>query len=373
MLNLVYHIKNSGYTAEKLAEKTGITVERLASIINGSIEPNMSDIRKISRALKLSIDFLTSTNEQFQEINLLFRKAITNERDKPAADKFSHIIGNSFTILSDNISPRVWLEKFPAVENTYLNAEKLAMQFREMFLGGDNVSPVLHLPQIIANDLNCIVYVTDLGKGVDGASAIISGVPFIFVSLRFVPRMLFTLAHELAHIIAHHEQGDFARFDKTIPSLQKSTFKDEAFANAFASCLLLPRDGLGVTLKKIREHFHITGDLGDIEILYLCRIYGVSFEVAARRCEDLDLLPRGGAISLYEKLKESHESPEKRAKELGIQERPPIEFPKVSPKLIAAAIDKINTGEVSLGKASEILSMPINEILNHHSLRSLDE
>jgi Zn-dependent peptidase ImmA (M78 family) len=367
MINLVYHIKNSGLSIEKLSVKTGITEDRIMAILENVTHPTMSDIRKFSKALKLSIDFLISDNSQFQEINLLFRQAIRNENDKFKADKFSHIIGNTFSILENYISPTELFNKFPRNENTYQHAESLADLFRSMFLDNDYVSPMLNLPRLLADKLNCIIYVTDIGVDVDGASAMINNVPFIFISERFPPRMLFTLAHELGHILAHHNIGEnFAVFDKKITTLRNDTFIEESFSNAFASCLLLPKEGVGITLKKIREHFHITGELGDIELLYLSRIYGVSFEVAGKRCEDLDLLPSGGAISLYEKLKAEHESPEKRAKEIGIQQRPNIEFPRVSSNLIYSAIKKINSGEVSLGKASEILSMPIHEIINIH-------
>jgi Zn-dependent peptidase ImmA (M78 family) len=374
MLNLIYHIQNSGYKVEKLSEKSGITIDRLKAIVNDGAEPTMSDVRKISKALKKSIDFLLSDNAQYQEINLLFRQAIKTEQDKPAADRFSHIIGNTFEILSNYQSPASLLDRFPKSNNTYQDAEALSVEFRNIFLKGDFVSPLLQLPKILVEELNCIVYVTDLGKDVDGASAFIQDVPFIFISPRFEPRMLFTLGHELGHILAHHERGkNFAMFDKNINSIKNDKFKEEAFCNAFASCLLLPQEGLGLTLKKIREHFKVHGDLGDIELLYLSRIYGVSFEVAAKRCEDLELLPKGGAASLYEKLKQEHESPEKRAKELSLPERPKIEFSSVSSNLVNSAIQKINAGEVSIGKASEILSMPISNILSHHAQKTLFE
>jgi Zn-dependent peptidase ImmA (M78 family) len=184
--------------------------------------------------------------------------------------------------------------------------------------------------------------------------------------------MLFTLAHELGHLLAHHNrQENFARFDKNVLAQNNNKFKEEAFSNAFSSSLLLPREGIGITLKIIRKHFENEGDLGDVEILYLSRIYGVSFEVAAKRCEDLGLLPKGGAISLYNEIKQNHESPEKRAIELNLPDRPKVEFPKVSANLIFSAIKKINAGEVSLGKASEILSIPMADILKHHFLNQI--
>ena len=367
MQNLRYYIENSGLTIKALSEKSGITPDRISSIVIDGAEPTMSDVRKLSKVLKLSIDFLTSDNKQYEELNLLFRKALSSEKEKQNADKISYIVGNTFSLLSTYKANPLLFEGFPIIQNTYSEAGDLANKFRELFCKSDFVSPLLDLPKIIAEELNCVLYVTDLGQGFDGASAIINKIPFIFISPRFKPRMLFTLAHELGHIIAHHDKEvDFANFDKHTTFLKRNKSKDEGFANAFASQLLLPANGVGITLHKIRELMNIEGDLGDVEIILLSRIYGVSFEVAAKRCEDLDLLPEGGAISLYEHITKHHESPEKRAAQLQLPDRPVITFPKVSPALIKAAIGKINAGEMSLGKVSEILSVSITDIINQN-------
>ena len=367
MHNIIYHIQNSGLTIEKLSKKSGIIPDRISLLVEGKVEPTMSDIRKLSKALKLSTDFLVSDNEKFEEINILFRQTMKRGADKRNADKVSYIIGNSFSLLQNYKSDQSLFRDFPIVENTYENARLFATKFRKLYLSSDFIAPLLHLPKIVAEELGCILYIADLGQDVDGASAIINSIPFIFISPRFEPRMLFTLAHELAHILSHHDKDkNFAKLDSNI-EIGRNKLKDESFANAFASELLLPEEGVGLTLRKIREHFDIKGNLGDVEIIYLSRIYGVSFEVAAKRCEDLKLLPHGGAISLYEKLKTDYGSAEKRANELNIPERPKIEFPKVSTKLIDLAINKINTGEISLGKASEILSISVADIVNYNA------
>src|SRR5205807_1927125 len=127
--------------------------------------------------------------------------------------------------------------------------------------------------------------------GVDGASAYLDGMPFIFISARFLPRMLFTLAHELGHLAAHHDPSQsFAVIDEEEDDAELRAHGgiEEAYAHAFASALLMPRAGVGIALKKVREVAKSSGnELGDVEILYFARIFGVSFLAAARRCEDL--------------------------------------------------------------------------------------
>lgn len=363
MLNLIHHIQESNLSVEKLSAKANIALDRLREILQGA-EPSMSDLSKLSKALKLSIDFLISDENENHQLNLLFRKNIQNDAQKQYADKFTHMVGNSFKLLSDYHINKSLIENYNlSVENTYSNAEILANKFRNDFCNNDLYSPLLNLPQIIDEKLNCILYITEFGNDIDGASAIINGIPYIFISPRFEPRMLYTLAHELAHILAHHDfKENFIKMDKNISG--RNTFKDEAFANAFASCLLLPLPGVSLTLQKLRQHYKNNGPIGDIEILYLSRIYGVSFEVAARRCEDLDLLPEGGAISLYQALKQNHGSPEKRAEEAGLPERFKIHFPRVSTHLVKSALEKVKAGDISLGKVSEMLSVPIPVLIS---------
>ena len=107
--------------------------------------------------------------------------------------------------------------------------------------------------------------------------------------------------------------------------------------------------------------------ISDIELIYLSHFYGVSFDVAAMRCEILELLPTGGASSLSKYISEHFGNPEKRAKELGITDRGQINFPPLA-NFIYKNINKlIEEGVYSVGKISDMLDIPIKEILNYRS------
>lgn len=368
MPNLVNYITNSGLSSKSFAKKAGIEIERFTSITNGLEEPTMSEVRKISKVLKVPVELLISNESQFEKVNVLFRQAVKNKKEQQEADKISYTVGNALSLLEDQQYNRLLFDDVPSVENNHKGARLLASFFRKKYCHGDFLRPLLDLPRIVSEDLNVILFTLSLGSNIEGASAIIDSIPFIFISPSFGPRMLFTLAHELAHILSHHNKGNsFAQVDENIDEIGRSKFVEEAFANAFASELLLPEEGVGVTLKSIRNHFGHSGAIGDIDIIYLSRIYGVSFDAAAKRCEDIKLLPSGGAISLSNKIKEEHKSAEKRADELNIRKRPPITFPKVSLTLIDLALEKINSGELSIGKASEILSVPMAELFKQNA------
>jgi Zn-dependent peptidase ImmA (M78 family) len=174
--------------------------------------------------------------------------------------------------------------------------------------------------------------------------------------------MLFTLAHEIGHLIAHSEESEFAVIDEEID--WQTTNARERYANAFASALLLPPSGVGTALQTFRKMYDVKSDaVGDLEILFLARIYGVSFQVAAQRCEVLDLLPRGSAFSLHEKLTKEHGSPEKRADEVGLPPRPKLEFPAAPEMLVREAVKSIREGRVSLGRAASTLGMSLSALV----------
>jgi Zn-dependent peptidase ImmA (M78 family) len=203
---------------------------------------------------------------------------------------------------------------------------------------------------------------------IDGASAFIEGLPFVFVAERFPPRMLFTLAHEIGHLVAHHDPAaSFAVLDtdEECSGGKKRKNADEFYAHAFASCLLMPARGVGVALQKIRSMQSQTQDqVGDLEILLLSRIYGVSFHAAAKRCEDLSLLPKGGAASLAEAITKKYGSAEKRAEQANLPPRSRIDFPQVPEPLLLAALERVRAGELSIGKASAVLGLSISDLIS---------
>lgn len=371
MRNIAKLIEDSGNTIKSVSKKSEISLERITEIVEGK-NPTLAELRQLANALKIDISQFAS-NRSTENTSLLFRNTMGNNlspSQELTIEVLSKQLEESLEMLSES-NKIEWLNSFNVETHNYQNAERLAENFRKVFFDDDNVSPLLNLPKLVVNKLNVILVIPKRLK-IDGASAIIDGKAFVFIAPRnFPPRMLFTLAHEVGHLIAHHKIFEnFAVFDaeESLGNIRPNKLVKERFVDAFASCLLLPEKGVGITLRKIREIYNIKGNyVGDIELLYLANIFGVSFQVAARRCEDLNILEKGGAISLYEKLCKEYKSPEGRARELNLPPRPEINFPSVSPQLLVSAIESIKKGDLSIGRAAKNLNLSISSVINAHS------
>ena len=365
-------LRSLALTAGEIAGTSRLPMERVNAIMEGA-PADLSELRALSHGLRLPMRAFATGRRAADaegEVGLRFRGAV---REAPPAqratvDYVAGFVEAALAVLPERRSAPAWLNEMKPAEQTFLEAHRLAHRFRNLFMDGRENDPALNLPQILSDVAGTIIGGLRLSR-YEGASVIAGGYGFIFVSPRFLARMLFTLAHELGHIVAHHGREESAVFDRTtqIGAWRHRTL-EERFVDAFASILLLPDRGVGLALRAIRQALNVSsGNIGDVEILYLARFFGVSFEVAARRCEQLELLPEGGAISLTEALKKKFGSPERRAEELGLPPRPEILLPKVSDNLLRPLMKALEAGTISTGWAAERFGLSIEELFTAHA------
>lgn len=355
-----------------VAVKSSIASDRLAAIAVGA-EPSLGEARRIATALKLPLSALLPNAERTPTgtAELLFRGAVNNEKTAQAAQRLATRVDASlsFERNAEQSTTPWWWSSFEAGGLTADEAEQNAAAFRRVFYDDDQLGPLLSLPSIVADRMSVMMFVINANE-IDGASAFLEGVPYVFVSARFKGRMLFTLAHELGHLVAHHDPGaSFAVVDEDLEGRHTGSNKgQEQYANAFASALLMPQQGFAIALKKIREFAKTTNyEVGDLEINFLARFFGVSFWAAALRCESLGIIPRGGAAALNERLSKEFGSPEKRAEKAGLPPRPEVFFPQVPSVLLRSAVNQIRKGDLSLGRAAELLELSISDIMTFNA------
>jgi Zn-dependent peptidase ImmA (M78 family) len=367
MSQLSKTLRGLGLGADQIALNTRLPLERVQAILRGE-DALLAEVRAISTGLRVPLKILATgrrPGDEGSELGLLFRGT---RQERPEFDvtveRVATFVEAALRVLPQRDTISSWLTNFAPGEETYEEAGRLALLFRSLFYTQSLDDPVDNLPEVLNRSGGVV-----LGKlrfsQYEGVSLIAGNYCFIFVSGRFAGRMLFTLAHELGHVIAHHQKGQTPIFERasSIGNFRRAS-RSEGFVDAFASNLLLPDRGIARAIQTIRDHYKITSsEIGDVEILLVARYFGVSFDVAARRCEELELLPVGGAYSLSEKLKKDFGSAEKRADALGVPSRRPFDFPSVSPNLAAAIATSINCGDVSIGWAADQFGLSLGEIL----------
>lgn len=349
----------------RLARKTGIGIDRLKALSRGE-DATASELMKLSNTFGVGVSDLVRKEVDPHGAEYRFRAAANRSataqgvRQKTINEIATRIDGIDELIERHDVAVQAWA----APEGLRNDPFALAAWFRESCLAGDQVSPVLSLAKTLDSCLGIVTVVLHRSD-VDGVSAVVKDTAYIFIRAQFKPRMLFTLAHELGHLLAHSCRNDFASIDP-IGSVSRRAIghDEERFANDFASELLMPQAGVGVALREIRDAYaNREQPIGDIEILLLSHIFGVSFEAAARRCEQLELLPRGGSRALVVHVSKEFGSPERRAAHVGIPVRPEPEFPIVSEKVLRAAAEAVASGNISIGRVMDRLHVTYEDLL----------
>lgn len=117
-------------------------------------------------------------------------------------------------------------------------------------------------------------------------------------------REIFTLAHEVGHVILHLEDRN-SFIDDNVTINGRSMDEKEQEANYFAACLLMPSDDVDRFIDFEIKNFREKG-LSAMDIARIMSEFSVSFDMALNRLENLDV------IDSNQKLRLDNEKTEKR-------------------------------------------------------------
>jgi Zn-dependent peptidase ImmA (M78 family) len=363
--NIAAHLASRHLTVEKAAKKAGLTPERFQQVVGGA-KASLGEMRGIAKALQVPVSSLMERAPS-EPIRMLFRQTLDQRESVEGyspVDVLSSQVRDAIT-LARGFAPNLgWLDLFEGLVPTQDAAPAFAEMFRRAFGKLDDLEPFPHLPQVAADMGVLLLFSRD--PTVEGVSAIVDGYAVVVIGARtFKPRMLFTIAHEMGHLVAHHDSrsAGYAHLDKAADWSRAPRRTEEKFADAFASALLLPEHGVLTALKAVREQLGISQrPLGAIEIAWIAHLFHVSFEVAARRFETLGLLQQSGARAFYQRLEDDFKNPEKFAASIDIPPRPDLVI-ETSQALVQSAAAKVRAGELSLGRAAELLNVPISTLV----------
>lgn len=344
-----------------LSRRSGLTRRRIDEL-SGGAEATISEVRALSDALKLSISALLDAGSRTEKADLRFRKALTRT-SAPAEARILSIIG-AFGRYPD-LLPHHRAPPLSASLQDSRTIELSAQSIRQTLVGNEyRDDPMPRLPELLDNaKFAHVIRLKNLS--VNGAAALYNGAALIFVASQFPPRSLFTIAHELGHLAFGHLNSSPVLIDTDTVGTFQGENDEERLCDAFAASLLIPAHGLARYLQIIRNRFRFEEDeLSTTEILLVSRYFGTSFLAAAFRFEQLNLLPRGGAIAFEREIAENHGSPEQLANEANLPDRTKIAIPVISKSLRLSLRKAIETGRISLGFLADAFGLSSEEMLN---------
>lgn len=223
-----------GYSQKKFADFIGVSQTVISKIEKGvkPLDDNLVDL--LSNVVSENF-FL----QRISQINLKIYYRQSASTAKSTTDLFESrlsLIANHISYCLEEIEPPVNLLPSIDLNDFGLNPEYLAKEVRSQFnLGLSPINDIVELLESKGVFIHFYDYpfVSPQNKTLDGVSFFISGCPVILVNNKIQnARKVFTIAHELGHLIMH---SNF--IVESIRDVEKE-------ANEFASEFLLPKRAL---------------------------------------------------------------------------------------------------------------------------------
>lgn len=342
-----------------LSKRTGISLDRLREISSGE-DASLDELRAISHVLRIPLDALSRLDESVGKAEARLRSGKDPAHIYSAECRIREVIEflrRFRSLRSKSFRLKADIGRLGSVEDS-------ALVTREQIFSD---SPHSETFQDISGELSrgrLAVIISLRGLTVSGASAVVDGINFIFSSRQYTPRMRFTISHELGHILLGHCDNGII-IDEVIENERRSLDNEERLANAFASCFLLPVDALTPFIHVVRRNLGLeSSSISSIELAYISRWFGVSFDVAGLRLEQLGIIERGVTRRLADIISKRHGSPEAYMRSLPIDMNY-HDVPAMSKNLRRVLKKSIENGSLSLGRISNIFGYSVGELYEY--------
>jgi len=323
-----------------------VTAQAIGKYERGEDIPSSKVLSSLAKALKVSISYLLDTQGLVLSGVEFRTKANTTAKDRAHVEtEVLEWIERYLQVeLVLDLDSSKWQCPVPCPRklNDIAEAEQLAKDVREAWKLG--IDPIPNMTELL-EEKGLKVLTVPLPDRVSGFTCMVGrgegqpGLPVIVVNDQFsLERRRLTLAHELAH--------------RLIDTHCLSEKDEEKAANLFAGAFLMPRDHL---LKEVGKQRNA---LGYNEIVDLKHVYRVSGMALLMRLRQLDVISQPTLVYAFQTIArgwrtqepEELEKPTKR----GQRERA-RRFERLSYRALAE-------GLISLGKASELLRLPVSEV-----------
>lgn len=339
-----------GMTQMELGELLGVTRQTISNYLAGNQIIDSGKLFKLARYFGKSLDYFLCEDEEPAPLTLMFRAAHPNENDQASFDKVIRrfklyeqalmLVGQKVSFLPSSHSLQSDGESLCEQEKGLI--EDIAYKQRQ-FLGIDGAVGQSLFSVLEDAGFNIVAF--PLEAEIWGMSAHSDIGPFIYVndaSGICEERKIFSLAHELGHLILDRRQYSSSHFK------HQSARKDvhELAADHFAACFLLPRE-------RLKQESNLGIPLNSMpQLLRLKQKYNVSIQTLIRSLNEYGLLSNSSKIQLFRYLS---------AKGYRKTEPHPISYVEKGDKLIRLVQHLYLEGQIGPSKVAELLDISLQD------------
>lgn len=261
-----------------------VTAQAIGKYERDEDMPSSGVLHALASALRVSEDYLLSTDEMVLDGVEFRKKEIASKREEAFVEgRALHLLERYLTIEAVlGLASVTWDKprEAPYPVKEVADAESAARAIRVHW--GLGIDPIPNLSELL-EERGIKILSVDLSD-IDGLTANVKrkdGEPIPVIVIKesaWAERKRFTLAHELGHILMDVDQG----------------IDSEKAANRFASAFLMPVEALWREIGKVRTMI----SLG--ELLHLKELFGVSFQAIVYRCQELGIIGKAAYRKLFQ-------------------------------------------------------------------------
>lgn len=234
--------ESRGFTQTSLARVTNLTQATISRIEKGLANVSDTELNEIAGATGYNIDFFYKTHDVYPLKHFYFRKNLGSGTNTKKIEAIVNIVSSNVRDLLESIEVETNIP-FIDLKKERSTPEETAIRIRDYF--NFPKGPIRNLIGKLEK-FGIIIHFYNFHKDlkIDGVSFITpEGTPVILVNNeRASSRKMFTIAHELGHIIMHFK------------SFIDSEYRDvEDEANRFAAELLVPEKDIKGSLFNLDE------------------------------------------------------------------------------------------------------------------------
>jgi len=350
--NLIRYRKGLRLSQDRLAERIGMSRQTIINYEKAQTLPDSKNLSLLAKHLGVTLDDLLRPADRLPQTvsNFCFRAHSTFTK-KPQFASYIQNLLTTYTALETAVGlPPYAPESTPChqVQGNEHRIQQIAKSFRTRLGFGDAPIPNLFeaVEEIGLKVLRLPVEQDDF-FGVSACSATQGAFVLINTHNISIERQLFTLAHEIGHLIFHRDEYQDQLLAPTDTESEKAR---EAVANCFASYLLVSQEAFN-------QARHNMGD----DLLRLKAYFRVSYQTILMRFDELGIQDYSAMIK---KLRGTYKRKTKQPLTNDIELEPRLQeqdFP-LNQRYNTLIWQALEREKISESKAAELLNMTIEAL-----------